>query len=190
MCCPFSSPPFRLSSHVRLVVPSSCLRPSWLRVEVIPTSVTRSLGGSAVSSRGRCRDADCLTTPAQSRAGATNAHGAYLGYSGSKRWVGGRSASPELHQVSRETSQGPPHSNSVRGVRRLLRFWVEKINWNRSLFGSSSKRGSTYHRPMALFRLQLASALLMCPIGKHLIPALSGVDRVWTLGQRLSSCSL
>src|ERR1700731_2825028 len=37
---------------------------------------------------GRGRDADCSAPPAQTRAGAFNAHGSYLGYLASKRSVG------------------------------------------------------------------------------------------------------
>ena len=46
----------------------------------------RSLAVSAVSSFGRGRNADCSAPPAQTRAGAFNAHGSYLG-SSLQSWI-------------------------------------------------------------------------------------------------------
>ena len=51
-------------------------------------SLRRSLAVSTVSSFGRGRDADRSAPPAQTRAGAFNAHGSYLGYLAAKRSVG------------------------------------------------------------------------------------------------------
>jgi hypothetical protein len=53
-----------------------------------PVSCRLSLAVSAVSSFGRGRDADRSAPPAQTRAGAFNAHGSYLGYLAAKRSVG------------------------------------------------------------------------------------------------------
>jgi|SRR5438876_4599014 len=68
---------------------------SWkLRVEEIGASCRLSLAVSTVSSFGRGRDADRSAPPAQTRAGATNAHGSYLGYLASKRSASRTRSSP------------------------------------------------------------------------------------------------
>src|SRR5262249_22622605 len=48
----------------------------------------RLLGCVRVSPSGRGRDTDCSAPPAQTRAGAFNAHGSYLGCLASKRTFG------------------------------------------------------------------------------------------------------
>ena len=58
------------------------------RVEEIPAGCRLPLAVSTVSGFGRGRDSGCPLPPAQSRAGAFNAHGSYLGCLASKRLVG------------------------------------------------------------------------------------------------------